>query len=217
MRSSTCRGTGASRPLPHAHDFIAQPHVLRFLRSRRSDAELRGHCGTGLFEQLPRTGIVQPGQVDAGLRERLDGLRVLGDRLCGTVALERPLDLRKPLLLLAQDREVRELERLVAAGVLSPEVAAPALTEARRKAQATRGAESSPEMPWTSEKLWRETVARMREVSREDDVAAARAVLQDLVGPVKVEPADGSVFVELAARQMLGTGSGIWVGSGGRI
>lgn len=158
---------------------------------------------------MPRTGIVQPGQVDAGLRERLDGLRVLGDRLCGTVALERPLDLRKPLLLLAQDREVRELERLVAAGVLSPEVAAPALTEARRKAQATRGAESSPEMPWTSEKLWRETVARMREVSRGDDVAAARAVLQDLVGPVKVEPADGSVFVELAARQMLGTGSGM--------
>ena len=95
---------------------------------------------------------------------------------------------------------MRELERLVAAGVLSPEVAAPALTEARRKAQATREAESSPEMPWPSEKLWRETVARMREVSRGDDVAAARAVLQDLVGPVKVEPADGGVFVELAAR-----------------
>lgn len=72
-------------------------------------------------------------------------------------------------------------------------------------------------MPWPSEKLWRQTVARMREVSRGDDVAAARAVLQDLVGPVKVEPADGSVFVELAARQMLRTGSGIWVGSGGAI
>jgi site-specific DNA recombinase len=113
------------------------------------------------------------------------------------------------------DREVVELERLVREGVLSRDVAAPALVEARRKAAARRIVEPMLDMPWPSEKLWRETVAQMREVLCGQDAAAARLVLMDLVGPVRCEPAEGGVIVELATRQFKMTGSGIHIGSGG--
>ena len=116
------------------------------------------------------------------------------------------------------DREVAELERLVREGILSPGVAAPALAEARRKAQEASKVMPLGDAPLPSEKLWRETVAHMREVLRGEDMNAARAVLSGLLGPVKVEPADGGVIVELTARRtVLGTGSGIWVGSGGAL
>lgn len=116
------------------------------------------------------------------------------------------------------DRDVAELERLVREGVLSAETLAPALAEARRKAQERCVDLDATGMPWPSEKLWRETVAQMREVLKGDDVVAARDVLRELIGPAKCEPAEGGMIVELTARRTLvATGSGRWVGSGGGL
>lgn len=69
------------------------------------------------------------------------------------------------------DPQVAELERLVREGILSREIAAPALAEAKRRAQPVV-------TPIPSERLWRETVASMREVLQGDDVAAAREILR---------------------------------------
>lgn len=106
----------------------------------------------------------------------------------------------------AVDREVAELERLVREGVLSTEVAAPALAEARRRARAR---ESAPlDLPWPSEKAWRETVANMLEVLQGEDVLAAREVLRGLLGPVRCAPDGAYVVAKFAEREVLMTGSG---------
>lgn len=119
------------------------------------------------------------------------------------------------------DAELRTLERLVREGLLSTETAAPAIAEARRKAQATRAAASELDVPWPSESLWRATVAQMREVLRGPDVEAARDVLRRMVGPsIRCEPDVGGVHVEMTPRRVwmaTGSGSGSWVGSGGPL
>lgn len=115
----------------------------------------------------------------------------------------------------AEDDEVRALERMVREGVLSREVAAPAIAEARRRAQPAPKADI---MPWPSPAAWRATVENMREVLRGDDICAARDALRQLIGQVRCTPAVGHVVAELTARQvMLKTGTGIWVGSGGAL
>jgi hypothetical protein len=48
------------------------------------------------------------------------------------------------------DRELLELERLVKIGVLSADTAAPAIAEARKKAEARRRAEPIAPAPWPS-------------------------------------------------------------------
>lgn len=102
------------------------------------------------------------------------------------------------------DRELIELERLVKMGILSADTAAPSITEARRKAEARRRAEPIPISPWPTEKAWRDTVARMREVLTGDDIVAAREVLRELVGPARCRPAaNGHVVVELTTRHVL--------------
>lgn len=114
------------------------------------------------------------------------------------------------------DRELRELERLVREGVLSREVAGPAIAEARRKAQEQRTARSAHGMPWPTPAAWREAVTGMREILQGEDVAAARGVLRELIGPVRCTPAGDHVLAEISTRRvMLATGSSIWIGSGG--
>lgn len=109
------------------------------------------------------------------------------------------------------DPQIAELERLVREGTLSAEIAAPSLAEARRRAKPQVTA-----LP--SERLWRETVASMREILQGEDVTAARETLRDLLGTVRLTPGDGAMIAELRARQIsLATGSGRWVGSGGAI
>jgi site-specific DNA recombinase len=114
------------------------------------------------------------------------------------------------------DSQVQELERLVREGVLSSEVAAPALAEARRRAIPNIAA-----VPLPSERMWRELVQGMREVLQGDDVVAARETLREMLGPIRVSPGEGHMIARLAARQVFlqtGTGgAGIWVGSGGAI
>lgn len=114
--------------------------------------------------------------------------------------------------------EIAELERLVKAGILSRDVAAPAIAEARRQADQVL------ELPWPSERLWRESVAAMREILGGDDVEAARDVLAGLLGAVPCRPAaePGFVVAELRSRAVwlkTGTGGppGLQVGSGGAL
>jgi site-specific DNA recombinase len=107
-------------------------------------------------------------------------------------------------------REVRELERLVREGILSADIAAPALAEARRRATVP------VQLP--TEREWQETVTSMREVLRGDDVPAAREILRELLGVIRMRPAETHMIAELTARHvLLQTGTGRWVGSGGRI
>lgn len=104
----------------------------------------------------------------------------------------------------APDRELRELERLVAEGVLSKDVAAPAIAQARRKAQERRSPAPISASPWPSEKLWRESVQTMREILQGPDITAARQVLKQLIGPARCRQAvDGVVVVELTTRHVM--------------
>lgn len=111
----------------------------------------------------------------------------------------------------SMDPQVAELERLVREGILSREIAAPALAEARRRSQPVVFA-----IP--SERLWRESVAAMREVLQGDDITAARETLREILGPIRLTPSDGYLVARVQTQQvMLGTGTGRWVGSGGAI
>lgn len=119
--------------------------------------------------------------------------------------------------------QVAALERLVADGVLSADVAAPAIAEARRKAAEAASAEQVaqpvPFIAPPSPAAWRRLVADMREVLTGEDIPAARNCLQELLGEVVCRP-DGDRFVaELSGRRLeIATGtSRILVGSGGRI
>lgn len=123
-----------------------------------------------------------------------------------------------------QDRELVELQRLVRDGILSADTAAPAIAEARRKAEARRAAAPAGEMPWPTEKAWRDAVSGMREILTGKDIAAAREILRELIGPAICHPAqDGNVIVSLTTRNVLlttttlartGTGSSIQFQSG---
>lgn len=107
-------------------------------------------------------------------------------------------------------REVVELERLVREGILSPDIAAPSLAEARRRATLP------VELP--TAKAWRETVAQMRELLTGEFTPAAREILRDLTGEIPVRPSDDGLIAELTARHvLLATGTGRWVGSGGPL
>lgn len=112
--------------------------------------------------------------------------------------------------------ELAELERLVREGILSREVAAPAIAAARRLAR------EAEELTWPSEAAWRERVETMREAIVDDEGEGRRACLEGLLGPIRCRPVEGGMVAEVRARQILlqtGTGAtdGRWVGSGGEI
>jgi hypothetical protein len=102
--------------------------------------------------------------------------------------------------------------------VLSADVAAPALAQARRKAAERRQQLPGQGLPWPSRAAWRATVAELREILTGEDIPAARALLREILGEIPCEP-DGDVLVaEIGARRVwlqTGTGRGISVGSGG--
>lgn len=112
---------------------------------------------------------------------------------------------------------LRALEQL-GAGVLSHDVAAPAIAQARRKAQERRSSAPLEASPWPSEKLWRQSVESMREILQGPDITAAREVLKRLIGPARCRQAvDGIVVVELTTRHvLLVTTSRLRTGTDGR-
>lgn len=112
----------------------------------------------------------------------------------------------------AEDQQVVELRRLVAQGLLRPEIAAPAIAEAQRRSSKP----SAVALP--SERMWRAAVAGMRDILQSDEVAAAREVLQSLLGEIPMHPRGDHYLAEIRAQQiMIGTGTGIWLGSGGVV
>lgn len=116
----------------------------------------------------------------------------------------------------ADDRELQELERMVQAGILSAEIARPSIDAARRKA-AERRAGPVEGLPWPTRERWRATVRAAWDVIRGEDIGAARSLLKEIVGEFRCLPdGDDHVIAESADRRiLLGTGTGIWSGSGG--
>lgn len=113
-----------------------------------------------------------------------------------------------------EDPQVTELRRLVREGMLSAEVAAPAIAEAQRRSQRP----ASITLP--TERMWRQVVADMRSVLEGEDVAAAREVLLEYLGEIPMQP-DGDVYVAtIRARAVWLSGSidsSRYDGSGGEI
>jgi site-specific DNA recombinase len=111
-----------------------------------------------------------------------------------------------------EDPQILELRRLVSQGLLKPEIAAPAIEEARKRSTA-----KSP-IALPSERMWRNAVANMRDILESDEIGAAREVLQSLLGEIPMHPKGDHYLAEIRAKQiMVGTGTGIWFGSGGKV
>src|SRR5690606_9967136 len=113
-------------------------------------------------------------------------------------------------------------ERPVRDGLVSAEVIAPALAEAKRKVKEQRktaGVSCGP--PWPTEQTWREAAANTRHILQGDDIQAARDVLKRLIREVRCTPAEDYVIAEVQWLHILlatGTaGKGRFSGSGGRI
>lgn len=120
-----------------------------------------------------------------------------------------------------EDRELVELERLVATGVLSAEIARPSIDAARRRAVQRRAAPVEG-MPWPTRERWRAAVSAAWEVLRGDDVHAARSLLREEIGELRCVPDGDHLVAESIAgeRVLLGVSNGsagIWSGSGGAL
>jgi DNA invertase Pin-like site-specific DNA recombinase len=113
-----------------------------------------------------------------------------------------------------EDPQVGELRRMVREGMLSAEVAAPAIAEAQRRS----GRSAVIALP--SERMWREAVSQIRSVLEGEDITAAREVLMEYLGEIPMQP-DGDRYVAtIRARAVwlaTGTGGGRYDGSGGVI
>lgn len=157
-----------------------------------NDATFRKDVAEEMILEPVVAELLSPESVAAGVRE-LRAARVESER--------RP------------NREVVELERMVREGILSREVAAPAIAEARRREPPAGGL-------WPTPEAWRAAVGQMREILQGPDVAAARECLRELIGEIRCTPAEDHVVAELSARRVLlatGTGPGRWHGSGGPL
>jgi len=88
------------------------------------------------------------------------------------------------------DPRLGELRRLVSEGVLSKEEAAPAI-ERLRPAPSTE-----PDLSQAAD-AYRQVVTSLRESLDADDIAAARPLLRQLIGPIMVVPTiqDGERFL----------------------
>lgn len=105
--------------------------------------------------------------------------------------------------------EVVALERLVREGILSADTAAPALAAARRKVEPRKPAQ----LPWPSEKAWRQAVEGMRDVLSGDDVPAAREALRELIGTVRcAATGDAEIVSQHVLLAATGT-NGRWISS----
>lgn len=115
------------------------------------------------------------------------------------------------------EAQIAELERLVREGLLSPALAAPSLEHARKARQAILGARHrkvrpTPAAVFVAETEYRKTVKRMRDLLKSTDVAAARKMLQEHVGPVKLIPAGDHLIARFSRGMtplMAATGTGV--------
>lgn len=111
-----------------------------------------------------------------------------------------------------ENEEVRALERMVREGILSPQTAAPALAEARRKLKPA----PLTDLPWPSPKAWREAVEGMRGILQGDDIRAAQEALKAVIGPIPVAQTGDARITGQAVFLATGT-NGRSIGSGGAL
>lgn len=123
-----------------------------------------------------------------------------------------------PPALAALDAELAQLEQLARAGALSQDTIAAArqrLQERRGKLVASTARSNVQTVLFGAERAYREAVRDMRAILSGPDVHAARAVLSELVGEVRLVPEAGQLWAEMAARQERLAVN--WSGSGGPL
>jgi DNA invertase Pin-like site-specific DNA recombinase len=90
------------------------------------------------------------------------------------------------------NKQIAELRRLIDEGILSEGEAAPAIRRLGRTESAVQ-----PNPPTAAADAYRTVVTALRESLEADDVAAARPILRDLIGPISAVPTeeDGQRFL----------------------
>lgn len=114
------------------------------------------------------------------------------------------------------DQQIAELERLRAAGTLSPEIAGAALARAHRERDHARRPVAVADPLFGAEDAYSEVVDDMRRAIEGDDVSTARDALRSMLGPIKLHPRENHLAAELTAGRIVAMAVN-WVGSGGRI
>jgi hypothetical protein len=113
------------------------------------------------------------------------------------------------------DRRLAQLKRLVAEGILSQEEAAPAMDR-------LRPTETPEPYPFGAADAYREVVRSLRVSLEAEDIAAARPLLRDLIGPITAVPteSDGERYLtahfpafSVEGRLVAGAGTMITVGT----
>jgi len=120
------------------------------------------------------------------------------------------------------DAQLAELARLVDAGTLAPETAAPArhaLFERRQELLGRSRTANVRQGLFGAEEDYRAVAAAMREELAGDDVLAGREVLREIVGEIPLRPEGNVLWAELNTRPlaMVAAGGVNWNGSGGGI
>jgi len=116
------------------------------------------------------------------------------------------------------EAQIAELERLRAAGILSPEIAGAALARAyREREQAKRPSKIvAPLFGAEAEAEYVATAEAMRESITGDDIPVAREALREILGPIRLHPREDHLVAELTAGRVMALAVN-WNGSGGSI
>ena len=124
--------------------------------------------------------------------------------------------------------QITELERLIAAGVLSPDVGRAAIDQASRERSALLSRRAPPReaaclqtIAFRAEAAYRQAVAHLGQSLEGPDLSAARELLKPLIGVIRCRPAESSnhLIAELGLNRaaLLKAGNGDWDGSGGAL
>jgi site-specific DNA recombinase len=103
------------------------------------------------------------------------------------------------------DAEIAELDRLQAAGTLSPTVSGAARARAqeeRQRIQRDRNSGNLTHVVFGAASLYREKAKRFRTAITGHDMHVARAALKELLGEIRLVPTDGVLVAEFGAQTM---------------
>lgn len=116
------------------------------------------------------------------------------------------------------EAQIAELERLRAAGVLSPEIAGAALARAHRELEVARRPRRTNVQAevFGAEAEYREAAEALSDAIKGDDVPAAREALKAMLGPITLRPQGNRLEAELSAGRValavncFGSGGSLW-------
>lgn len=114
------------------------------------------------------------------------------------------------------EAQIAELERLRAAGVLSPEIAGAALARAHREREQARRPSNVVDPLFGAEAEYLATVEAMREAIQGDDIPVAREALRAMVGPIRLHPQGNHLVAEVTPGRVMALAVN-WNGSGGAL